>query len=61
MTMSLDSLNKRLRPLRYKTGSSWNRVGRTGVSGREHAHAHERERTRTRTRRSVVTHSEGKV
>ncbi len=34
------------------SGSSWNRVGRTGVSGREHARAHERERTRTR--RSVV-------
>ncbi len=29
-------------------------MGRTGVSGREHARAHERERTRTR--RSVVTH-----
>jgi len=31
-------------------GSSWNREGRIGVSGREHARARERERTR----RSVV-------
>jgi hypothetical protein len=29
-----------------KSGSSWNRVGKIGVSGREHARARKRERTR---------------
>jgi hypothetical protein len=38
-------------------GSSWNRVGKIGVSGREHARARKRERTRI----SVVTRPEGKV
>ena len=38
-------------------GSSWNRVGKIGVSGREHARARKRERTR----KSVVTRPEGKV
>ena len=38
-------------------GSSWNRVDKIGVSGREHARARKRERTR----KSVVTRPEGKV
>ena len=38
-------------------GSSWNRVGKIGVSGREHARARKRERTR----KSVVTRPEVKV
>jgi hypothetical protein len=37
-----------------KNGSSWNRVGKIGVSGREHARARKRERTR----KSVVTRPE---
>jgi hypothetical protein len=33
-------------------------VGRTGVSGREHAHAHARERERTRTRKHKLARAQ---
>ncbi len=33
-------------------------MGRTGVSGREHAHAHARERERTRTRKHKLARAQ---